>query len=126
MLLGRVTFDIWAAYWPPPRRRPISHGINTVPKYVPSTTLKNPTWENTHVIDGDVEAAVRELKAQPGRDLLLQGSGALLQWLLERDLVDELNSSSTRSCWATACASSPSRADASARAARIEDDAPAR
>ena len=91
MLLGRVTFDIWAGYWPQHHGDdPISHGINTVPKYVPSTTLKNPTWQNTHVIDGDVEAAIRELKAQPGRDLLLQGSGVLLRWLLEHDLVDEL------------------------------------
>jgi len=92
MLLGRVTWDIWASYWPDhDGGDPISHGINVLPKYVPSTTLKNPEWQNTHVIDGDVEAAVRELKAAPGRDLLLQGSGALLRWLLERDLVDELN-----------------------------------
>ena len=92
MLLGRVTYDIWSGYWPDHRGDdPISHGINVLPKYVPSTTLKDPTWQNTHVIDGDVEAAVRELKAQPGRDLLLQGSGVLLRWLLERDLVDELN-----------------------------------
>jgi len=92
MLLGRVTFDIWAGYWPQHHGDdPISHGINVLPKYVPSTTLKDPTWQNTHVIDGDVEAAVRELKAKPGRDLLLQGSGVLLQWLLERDLLDELN-----------------------------------
>jgi dihydrofolate reductase len=92
MLLGRVTWDIWASYWPDhDGGDPISHGINVLPKYVPSTTLKDPTWQNTHVIDGDVEGAVRELKAQPGRDLLLQGSGGLLRWLLERDLVDELN-----------------------------------
>ena len=58
---------------------------------MPSTTLKDPTWQNTHVIDGDVEAAVRELKAKPGRELQLHGSGELLRWLLERDLVDELN-----------------------------------
>jgi dihydrofolate reductase len=91
MLLGRVTFDIWAGYWPQHHGDdPISHGINVLPKYVPSTTLKDPAWQNTHVIAGDVEAAVRELKATPGRDLLLQGSGKLLRWLLERDLVDEL------------------------------------
>ncbi len=92
MLLGRVTWDIWAAYWPlHDSGDPISHGINVLPKHVPSTTLKDPGWQNTHVIDGDVEAAVLELKAKPGRDLLLQGSGVLLRWLLERDLVDELN-----------------------------------
>ncbi len=91
MLLGRKTWEIWAAYWPHhDGGDPVSHGINVLPKYVPSTTLTNPTWQNTHVLDGDVEAAVRELKAKPGRDLLLQGSGALLRWLLERDLVDEL------------------------------------
>lgn len=92
MLLGRVTFDIWESYWPHhDGGDPVSHGINIVPKYVPSTSRKDSTWQNTHFIDGDVEAKVRELKAQPGRDLLLQGSGALLRWLLERDLVDELN-----------------------------------
>jgi dihydrofolate reductase len=92
MLLGRVTWDIWNSYWPDhDGGDPVSHGINILPKYVPSTTLRNPTWQNTHVLDGDVEAAVRALKAEPGRDLLLQGSGALLHWLLERDLVDEMN-----------------------------------
>ena len=53
--------------------------------------MKEPTWQNTHVIDGDVEAAIRDLKAQAGRELQLHGSGELLRWLLERDLVDELN-----------------------------------
>ncbi|HET8785203.1 MAG TPA: dihydrofolate reductase family protein, partial [Candidatus Limnocylindrales bacterium] len=70
---------------------PVSHGINVLPKYVPSTTLKDPAWQNTHVIAGDVEAAIRELKAQSGRELQVHGSGELLRWLLERDLVDELN-----------------------------------
>jgi dihydrofolate reductase len=92
MLLGRTTWDIWEAYWPHhDSGDAVSHGINVLPKYVPSTTLKEPTWQNTHVIDGDVEGTVRELKAKPGRDLLLQGSGVLLRWLLERDLVDEMN-----------------------------------
>ena len=92
MLLGRRTWDIWASYWPHNDwGDPVSHGINVLPKYVPSTTLRDPAWQNTHVITGDVEAAVRELKAKPGRDLLLQGSGVLLRWLLERDLVDEMH-----------------------------------
>ena len=90
MLLGRVTWEIWQSYWPHHDDHPIGHTINVLPKYVPSTTLRNPSWQNTHVLAGDVEAAVRELKATPGRDLLLQGSGALLRWLLEHELVDEL------------------------------------
>jgi dihydrofolate reductase len=90
-LLGRRTWDIFEGYWPHhDKGDPVSHGLNVLPKYVPSTTLKDPGW-NTHVIEGDVEAAVRELKAKPGRELQVHGSGALLRWLLERDLVDELN-----------------------------------
>ena len=92
LLLGRRTWEIWEAYWPHHDQGDrVSHGINVLPKYVPSTTLTDPTWQNTHVIKGDVEAAVRELKAKPGRELQLHGSGDLLRWLLERDLVDELN-----------------------------------
>ena len=90
LLLGRKTWEIWEPYWPlHDGGDPVSHGINVLPKYVPSTTLKDPGW-NTHVIEGDVEAAIRDLKAQPGRELQLHGSGDLLRWLLERDLVDEL------------------------------------
>jgi len=92
LLLGRRTWEIFEGYWPHhDEGDPISHGINVLPKYVPSTTLTDPTWQNTHVIEGDVEAAVRELKAKPGRELQVHGSGDLLRWLLERDLVDELN-----------------------------------
>jgi len=91
LLLGRRTWEIFERYWPQhDAGDPVSHGINVLPKYVPSSTLKDPGW-NTHVIDGDVEAAVRELKAGPGRELQVHGSGDLLRWLLERDLVDELN-----------------------------------
>ena len=92
LLLGRRTWEIWEPYWPlHDSGDAVSHGINVLPKYVPSTTLRNPAWQNTHVIDGDVEARIRELKAQPGRELQVHGSGVLLRWLLERDLVDELN-----------------------------------
>ena len=83
--------QIFEGYWPHhDAGDPVSHGLNVLPKYVPSTTLKDPGW-NTQVIEGDLEAAVRELKAKPGRDLQVHGSGDLLRWLLERDLVDELN-----------------------------------
>lgn len=92
LLLGRKTWEIWEPYWPlHDNGDAVSHGINVLPKYVPSTTLKDPTWQNTHVISGDVEAAIRELKSTPGRELQVHGSGVLLRWLLERDLVDELN-----------------------------------
>ena len=91
LLLGRKTWDIWVKYWPLHDDNPFGHAINVLPKYVPSTTLKDPAWQNTHVLDGDVEASIRELKAKPGGELQVHGSGELLRWLLEHDLVDELN-----------------------------------
>ena len=92
LLLGRRTWQIFESYWPHhDEGDPVSHGINILPKYVPSTTLKDPAWQNSHVISGDVEARIRELKKQPGRELQVHGSGELLRWLLEHDLVDELN-----------------------------------
>ena len=91
LLLGRRTWQIWEPYWPKHDDNPFGRAINRLPKYVPSTTLTDPTWQNIHVIDGDVEGAIRDLKATPGGELQLHGSGVLLRWLLERDLVDELN-----------------------------------
>jgi dihydrofolate reductase len=92
LLLGRKTWEIWLPYWPNHDDNPFGHRINVLPKYVPSSTLKAPTpWANTQVISGEVEKTVRELKAQPGRELQVHGSGVLLRWLLERDLIDELN-----------------------------------
>lgn len=91
LLLGRRTWEIWEPYWPNHDDNELGHAINVLPKYVPSTTLKDPQWANTHVISADVEAAVRELKAKPGGELQVHGSGVLLRWLLDCDLVDELN-----------------------------------
>jgi dihydrofolate reductase len=90
LLLGRTTWQIWEPYWPKHADNPIGRRINELPRYVPSTTLTDPSWPGTHVIDGDVEAAIRALKAQPGGELQVHGSGVLLRWLLEHDLVDEL------------------------------------
>jgi dihydrofolate reductase len=90
-LLGRRTWEIFRSYWPDHDAGDVvSHGLNVLPKYVPSTTLQDPDWE-TQVITGDVEAAIGDLKSKPGRELQVHGSGELLRWLLERDLVDELN-----------------------------------
>lgn len=92
-LFGRLTYehftDTWGT-WNDPGDSPIWTALNTLPKYVVSTTLIDPRWTNTTVLFSDVTAAVRELKAKPGRELQVHGSGALLRWLLDNDLVDEM------------------------------------
>jgi dihydrofolate reductase len=91
-LLGRKTYGLFETYW---GARSDDGGfgeaISAKSKYVVSTTLTASAWEQTTIISGDVAARVLELKAQPGGELLVVGSAALARWLLENELVDELN-----------------------------------
>jgi dihydrofolate reductase len=91
-LLGRKTFGLFETYWGTRSNDGgFGEAISSKPKYVVSNTLTNPAWEHTTVISGDVAAEIRELKAQPAGELLVVGSAALARWLLENELVDELN-----------------------------------
>ncbi len=93
VLLGRVTYQEWAPYWPTRSNEPYGGHINKVPKYVASKTLKETPWgnfNNATLIKGNVAEEIARLKRQPGKNIGVAGSPTLVRSLLKDDLVDEL------------------------------------
>ena len=89
LLLGRVTYEGFAAAWPS-REGEFADKFNTMPKYVVSSTLEAPEWNNSTVLNGDVLEEVPKLKRKHDGDIVVHGSAQLVQTLLDHDLVDEL------------------------------------
>jgi dihydrofolate reductase len=89
LLLGRRTYEGFADAWPS-REGEFADKFNTMPKYVVSSTLGDPEWTNSTVLNGDLVEAVSKLREQPGGDIVVHGSAQLVQGLLADDLVDEL------------------------------------
>jgi dihydrofolate reductase len=91
LLLGRRTYETFAASWPERGSEvPNADWMNNTPKYVASTTLESPEWNNSTVIEGDVAEAVARLKQEHGKDIMVNGSGALVRTLMRNHLLDEL------------------------------------
>jgi dihydrofolate reductase len=89
-LFGRKTYEKMASYWPTvPSDDPFAAHLNPTPKWVASKTLRSLAWQNSTLIEGDVSAAVAELKKQPGGNIAVLGSGELVHALMKSDLIDE-------------------------------------
>ena len=99
-LFGRKTYELFAGYWgaeeraraaaEDPGNHQIAAALNTKPKYVASTTLTDPQWADTTVLSGDLAATIGELKAKPAGELQVHGSGRLVHWIIDNQLVDEI------------------------------------
>jgi dihydrofolate reductase len=89
LLLGRKTYEIFAAYWPKAKDVPGADGLNRARKYVVSRTPKKLSWSNSALVTGNVPEEIRRLKRQEGPELQVHGSSNLIQTLLKHDLVDE-------------------------------------
>jgi len=93
LLLGRVTYELMASYWPTPQATEndpvVAEGMNSLPKVVFSRTLDKAAWKNTRLVKGDMAAAVRKLKQEPGEGMAILGSGSVVSQLAEAGLIDE-------------------------------------
>jgi dihydrofolate reductase len=91
VLMGRVLYDEWAAYWPQNADQPFGDVINEIKKYVVSDSLQTAEWQNTEIVSGDVAGKLTAVKAQDGGDIAMSGSATTVRWLLREGLLDELN-----------------------------------
>jgi dihydrofolate reductase len=91
LLMGRVLYDEWAAYWPEHAEEPFGDVMNSMKKYVVSDTLQTADWNNTEIITGDTAQKLRDLKAQDGSDITMSASATTVRWVLREGLLDELN-----------------------------------
>ena len=93
LVFGRITYELMASYWPTPlamRNDPVvAEGMNKLPKVVFSRTLDKASWSNTKLVKGDVAAAMRKMKNEPGKDMAILGSGSIVSQLAQQGLIDE-------------------------------------
>src|SRR3954447_15082566 len=91
MLMGRVVYEEWAAYWPEHADEPFGDVMNSMKKYVVSDSLQAAEWQNAEIVSGDVAQKLNDIKGQDGGDISMSGSATTVRWLLRAGLVDELN-----------------------------------
>jgi len=93
LLLGRITYDLMASYWPTPnaiKANPaVAEGMNSMPKVVFSRKLEKASWNNTKVVKGDIASEVRTMKKEPGKDMVILGSGSIVSQLAHEGVIDE-------------------------------------
>jgi dihydrofolate reductase len=91
LLMGRVLYDEWAAYWPEHADQPFGDVMSSIKKYVVSNSLQAAEWQNSELISGDVAQKLRDIKALDGGDITMSGSATTVRWLLREGLLDELH-----------------------------------
>jgi dihydrofolate reductase len=91
LLMGRVLYEEWAAYWPANADQPFGDVMNSIKKYVVSSSLREAEWQNSEIISGDATEKLSDIKAKDGGDITMSGSATTVRWLLREGLLDELN-----------------------------------
>lgn len=93
LVFGRITYEMMASFWPTPmaieKFPAVAEGMNNLPKVVFSRTLKNASWKNTKLVKGDLAAEIRKMKKEPGKDMVILGSGSIVSQLAPEGLIDE-------------------------------------